>query len=175
MARGKHRRPVAPQPFWAPPPVLAYPAPPLPSPAPSVTISVLGSKNSTVARAVVTKLTKDWSGQEYVFEAAESSKREQGDVFDPVTGELLALARTFQRLSRQLFSEGSRRVKASTEAQEAARKASEEKRSKTGTPTGRTKEEWDAIQRERAEMAARHLVPPGFLAELLREADPGRK
>ena len=106
MSRGKHRRPVAPQ----------------PNPAPSVTVSVLGSKNSTVARAVVTKLTKDWTGQEYGFEAAESSKREKGDVFDPVTGELLALSRAFQRLSRDLASEANKRVKASTEAQQKARR-----------------------------------------------------
>jgi hypothetical protein len=141
-----------------------------------VTISVLGSKNSTVARAVVTKPTKDWSGQEYVFEAAESSKREQGDVFDPVTGELLALARVFQRLSRQLFSEGSKRVKVSTEAQEAALIEAGRKKHAAVTPVKRrTREEWEAMQAVQRELESRTLLPPGFLAELLREADPGRK
>jgi hypothetical protein len=113
MARGKHRRPQPQQEFgYAVPlaPQIAYPAPPFPAPAPSVTLSVLGSKNATVARAQLTKPTKDWLGQEYQFEAAESAKREQGDVFDPKIGEMLAVARALQRLSRQLFSEANKQV-----------------------------------------------------------------
>jgi hypothetical protein len=139
-----------------------------------VTISVLGSKNSTVARAVVTKPTKDWSGQEYVFEAAESSKREQGDVFDPVTGELLALARVFQRLSRQLFSEGSKRVKVSTEAQEAALIEAGRKKHAAVTPVkrrgGRTV---DCCRRKRSPRRSRGRGHGGILpgsTELAQEA-----
>jgi hypothetical protein len=174
---GKHRKPVEPQPFYAaPPPVLAYP--PVPQyidPVPVVAVHVLGAKNATVAKVTVSKYRYDGQGgrEEYKFTAAESSKREQGDVFDAETGELLALARAFQRLSRDLASEANKRVKASTEAQEAARKAAEEKRAKTGTPAGRTKEEWEAMQERRGVVAGRHLITPDFLAELTREQRPG--
>lgn len=137
---GKHRR-LAPQPY--------YPAPPMVAPAPSVTISVLGAKNATVAKVQLHKPAKDWTGQEYLFEVADSSKREQGDVYDAKTGELLALARAFQRLSRELFSEGQRRVKVSTDAQAKARAEAYLKVHEPKEPVRRrTKEEWEEIQRQ---------------------------
>jgi hypothetical protein len=154
--------------------VLAYPAPPPFDASPAVSVQVLGAKNATVAKVTVTKPTRDWSGQEYRFEVRESSKREQGDVSDAETGELLALARAFQRLSRQLFSEANKRVKAGVAAQDAAREEAYRKAREPKQPVKRrTREEWEAIQQR--ELAARHLVPPGFLAEILREADPGGK
>jgi hypothetical protein len=162
MARGKHRRPepnygqlVAPQ--------IAYPAPPPffgPAPGPGLTIQVLGAKNATVAKVQLTKPTEDWSGQQYRFEVAESAKREQGDVFDPETGEKLALARAFQRLSRDLFSDAAQRVRDSVAEQERQEAERERRREAARKPVKRrTREEWEAMQRAR-------LVPQEFEQDL---------
>ncbi len=154
MARGKHRKPV----FIAPPP---QPFQDLPA-VPSVSVSVLGSKNATVAKVRLAKPTADWMVQEYQFEVAESSKREQGDVFDPVTGELLALGRAFQRLSRQLFSEAGKRVRESVAEQERLEAERERKAEAAKKPVKRrTKEEWEAMRAEKG-----YMIPPGFAEEL---------
>ena len=157
MARGKHRRPehqkyVYQDYIQAPPPVAAYPPVPY-EPKPVVNIDVLGAKNATVARVTLAK-HKDWTaaGTVFKFEAAESAKREQGDVSDPLTGELLALGRAFQRLSRDLFREGHKRVRKAAEEKAAAEEAAEAKARHLPVEVHRrTREEWEAIQQQRYE------------------------
>lgn len=149
MPKGNRRKPWQDQVLtYAPPPV----APPPYEPKPFLNVEVLGSKNSTVAKVTLARHA-DWNAGStvYRFEAADSSKREQGDVFDPVTGEMLALGRALQRISRELFSEANKRVKVSTEAQLKARQAAYDKARAAKKPVHRrTKEEWDEIQRQRA-------------------------
>lgn len=164
---GKHSRrrqydPAIPeQNFIAPlPPAFAVPY----DPGPAVQIQVLGSKNATVAKVKLSKTR--WGGGppevQYEFEVAEAAKREQGDVSDPRTGEVLALARAFQRLSRELFTEGNRRVKASSEAQAQADRAAILRREAVRRPVRRrTKEEWDAMQQQKArEKGQTFYYPP---------------
>ncbi len=152
--KNRRRRPVAPQypRIQAPAPYQAFAPPQYVDPVPVISLNVLGAKNATVAKAVLSKYR--WDGisgsMDYQYEAAESSKREQGDVYDQETGEMLALARVLQRISRDLFSEAGKRVKESTEKQEALRKAAElKKASPPRSVKGRTREEWERIQAER--------------------------
>ena len=152
---GKHRKPFREQPiqaFMAPPPVAAYPPVPY-APKASVNVEVLGAKNATVAKVTLSRHA-DWTaGSEvYRFEAAEASKREQGDVSDAEIGELLALGRAFQRLSRDLFREGHKRVRKASEARAAAEEAAEAKARHLPVEVHRrTREEWEAIQQQRYE------------------------
>ncbi len=143
------------------------PLPPPPQyidPVPVVTLSVLGAKNATVAKAHLSKYRWDGQGGEmlYEFTAADSSKREQGDQYDAETGELLALARTLQRLSRDLFSEADKRVKAAALEQERLEAERERKAEEAKKPVKRrTREEWEALQATPA-----RVIPQAFLDEL---------
>ena len=113
-------------------------------------IQTLSAKNATVARIVVSKTT-DWNkGQDYVFEAADSAKREQGDRYDPEAGELLAMGRAFQRLGREMVSQGNKRVQnvLDDQAEQSAR-AEERREAKTRPVKRRTREQWEEIQRQR--------------------------
>lgn len=131
-----------------------YPQPPMPyAPKAQVNVEVLGAKNATVAKLTLSRHA-DWtaSSEVYRFEAAEASKREQGDVSDAEIGELLALGRAFQRLSRDLFREGHKRVRKASEARAAAEVAARAKR--LGPPKvvqHRPLEEWEKIQQQRYE------------------------
>ena len=71
-----------------------------------------------------------------VFRGSGASKRERGDKHDPVTGELLAVARAFDEAAARLFREARSRIRAQDNEQQ--QKA-----------TRRTKEEWEAIQEGR--------------------------
>ena len=153
---GKHRKPFR-QPQFNPgqalvpqPPVLAYPPMPY-APKANVHVEVLGAKNATVAKVTLSRHA-DWtaSSEVYRFEAAEASKREQGDVSDSEIGELLALGRAFQRLSRDLFREGHKRVRKASEARAAAEEAAEAKARHLPVEVHRrTREEWEEIQQKR--------------------------
>ncbi len=155
MARGKHRKPQTFDSAYE----LAVPAT---SPSPPVHIQLLGSNTATVVHAQLIRPRDDWSGEKYRFEAAESAKREQGDVYDPETGEKLALARALQRLSRDLFSDVAKRVRESVAEQERLTAEAEKRREAAKTPVKRrTREEWEAMQSAR-------MVPLEF-EEQLRE------
>lgn len=156
--RSKNRIPEA---AYAPYPVPMAPAVPFPA-NPNVSVQTLGSKNATVAKVLVSKPTPDWQGQVYSYEASESAKREQGDRYDPETGELIAMGRAFQRLGRQMIRDGNRRVQELIAEQELAQVRKSKPQS-----YHRTREEWEQIQRERsqagAEQIARNLGLKNFI------------
>lgn len=131
-----------------------YPQPPMPfAPKAQVNVEVLGAKNATVAKLTLSRHA-DWTAtsEVYRFEAAEASKREQGDVSDAEIGELLALGRAFQRLSRDLFREGHKRVRKATEARAAAEEAARVKKMMPPKVVQhRPLEEWEKIQQQRYE------------------------
>src|ERR1700733_6164918 len=86
---------------------LAPPAPFLPPasvpPFAHVNVQVLHDRNASVANVqVVKRTTRHYEPPEYEYQGSGSAKREKGDVHDETTGELLALARAFEALSRQL-------------------------------------------------------------------------
>lgn len=142
-----YRNMTAPAPVNLVAPVPYYPA------GPSVHIQTLGSKNSTVGKVSVTAVTGWNSAPDYQFEVAESAKREQGDKYDPVTGELIALGRAFQKLGRRMVSEGSKRVQALADE----RAHEQVKRSRPQT-YHRTREEWEAIQAQRRQEGAEQIA-----------------
>jgi hypothetical protein len=147
-AHGGHTVNQFPQPGYAVPPVPMAPAPQYPPAAPQVIVQALQAKNASVAKVTVQKIdwNKGWE-PEYKFEVSESAKREQGDVYDPLTGELMSQGRAFQRLGREMITEANKRVKADVQA----RAEAEERKNQPKRPVHRrTREEWEAIQRHRA-------------------------
>jgi Domain of unknown function (DUF1876) len=116
---------------------------------PFVGIQVLHDKNASVVNLQLDKYGT------YSFRSSGSSKREQGDVHDEVIGELIASARAYQSLARQLMSEATKRVNASTAAQEEARRRAQEKREAAKRPVKRrSKREWEDMQKRRAKEEA---------------------
>lgn len=162
--RNRRRRSLAaPDTNWVYPEWSQVPAPLVPR---AVTEAhTLQDKNATVAKVSVRK--QDWSNEHglsatYAFEATGSAKREQGDRFDPVTGELLALARAYERLSRQVQAEAAKRVNRLTYEQDQADRAKLMKRLTSPKPVHRrTREEWEAMQKA-------SLVPPAFREQAAR-------
>lgn len=151
-AQAKQPIPQAPMPYYAPIPV---PSPPHAEPTPVATVRLLQDKNASVARVDLSKL--NWTDNdgyhppatEYSFVASGSTKREQGDRFDPRTGEMLALGRAFQRLSRQLLAEGNRRVREMTKIQQQEAEDRVAKKERVAKPVHRrTREEWEALQHQ---------------------------
>jgi hypothetical protein len=125
------------------------PIPQYPPAAPQVIVQALQAKNASVAKVTVVK--NDWNKlgwePEYKFEVSESAKREQGDVYDPLTGELMSQGRAFQRLGREMVNEANKRVKADVQA----RAEAEARKNQPKRPVHRrTREEWEAIQIQRA-------------------------
>jgi hypothetical protein len=146
-------QPIPVQNYYAPPQV------PVPFAAfPTAAVQTLSAKNATVAKVVVSKTTDYTRGPDYQFEAGDSAKREQGDVYDPQTGELLAMGRAFQKLGRAMTSEGNKRVQASVAEQAALRARREQPKQPVHR---RTREEWEALQRisqqAKNELLARNL------------------
>jgi len=122
-------------------PISAYAQP---EARPFVGVQALHDKNASVVNLQLDKYGL------YAFKASGSAKREQGDVHDETIGELIAAARAFQSLSRQLMSEATKRVNASTKAQAAAKQRAQEKREAAKRPVKRrTREEWERLQKER--------------------------
>lgn len=118
---------------------------------PVVSVQSLSAKNATVAKVAVTKNPYEVAGPTYKFEAADSAKREQGDRYDPVAGELLSLGRAFQDLGQQMVSAGNERVSNVVEQQlEERRRALQRRLAKAEPPRRRTREEWEAMQEARA-------------------------
>jgi hypothetical protein len=103
-----------PQPHYAYPtayaqPVAAYPQPQkLADPYQQASARILQDRNATVAKVSVDQTSSFDFGTppDFSFIATGSSKREQGDRFNPRTGELLALSRAYLNLSRQLYAAG---------------------------------------------------------------------
>jgi uncharacterized protein DUF1876 len=142
------------------------PPPPPGSAAPYAAVQVLHDKNASVAHVSLSR-SRGRETPDYYLKGTGASKRERGDVHDEVTGEMLALSRALTDLARQLQSEAARRVKASTEAQYAAQLRALEKREAAKRPVKRrTKEEWEAMQREQAG------YPPGTFHVNLGAATP---
>lgn len=67
---------------------------------------LLQDRNATVAEVTVSQHSSYDFGvdPDFQFKATGSSKREQGDRFNPRTGELISLSRAYLKLSRQLMS-----------------------------------------------------------------------
>ena len=158
MPRNRNRRDR-----YVPPPE-AYAPVSMPVPAPvflpqvSVGVQTLGSKNATVARVTLTRPGEDcWSAPVYQFEASESAKREQGDKYDPQTGELLALSRAFTRLGRQMASEANKRVQAMVDEKNQASLNRLMKAHKAPVHR-RTREEWEQIQAQRGQAGAEQIA-----------------
>jgi hypothetical protein len=152
MPKGR-RRAVSQYP--QPVPYAPYPVPVTPQPqqyppaAPQVIVQALQAKNASVAKVTVIK--NDWNKlgwePEYKFEVSEAAKREQGDVYDPLTGELMSQGRAFQRLGREMVAEANKRVRADVQT----RAEAEARKNQPKRPVHRrTREEWEAIQRHRA-------------------------
>jgi hypothetical protein len=160
MVSKSKRHPKQPIPAYAYPqfpPQFApvpQPYPPLLPPGYStgVNFSAMHDKNASVVNVVVTSRPFDYSQPvRFEFKASGSSKREQGDVHDEEIGELIAAARAFQSLSRQLMSEATKRVNASTKAQAAAKQRAQEKREAAKRPVKRrTRREWEELQKKQA-------------------------
>lgn len=131
------------KPFTFPPAVQA------PDPRPAASVITLLDKNASVAHAQVNKWSSDFNAPaRYNFKVSGSSKREQGDVYDEDTGEILALAKAFQKLSQEMFSEASRRVEVLAAEQEKALVRSAERKLRKSQPPkpGRPREEWEAMK-----------------------------
>lgn len=146
----RHPKQPIPANYYAPQPVPAFfPAPPILPAAPMVTTQALHDKNASVVNVQVAKRSAEqYYPALYEFKASGSSKREQGDVHDEEIGELIAAARAFQSLSRQLMSEATKRVNASTKAQWAAAERARQKREAAKKPIKRrSKAEWEKMQK----------------------------
>lgn len=147
-------------------PAYLTPAPPAPvfgfydasAHVPSVYASALHDRNASVVSLRLVRATPNFGPLLYEYKASGSSKREKGDVHDEMTGELIALARALEDLSRQLLSDAGKRVKASAAAGQKQRERIEEKRAKALLPPRhRTLGEWQALQ-ERAAAAQSALT-----------------
>jgi hypothetical protein len=156
--RRRNLRPGQPQVFQAPPPQASYPYPPA-NFGPSVSAQVLQDKNASVAKVTITKVTNLAKGPDYQIEVTGSAKREHGDRHDPVTGEMLALARALQSAARQLNSAAGARVTQAMEEQRAAEAAKAAAKEKAKTPPRkRTREEWEAILEKRSQEGAEQIA-----------------
>lgn len=122
-----------------------------------VSVQALQDKNASVAWVSISRNGWDLP-PDYAFEASGSAKREQGDRYDPVTGELLALARAFKRLARELESEGNKRVRAM--AEQAATDRARVNKPKQPV-VRRTREEWLRMQRDTAGISSDGSGGPG--------------
>jgi len=109
-------------------------------PVPMVIVVMLAARNATVVQVSASKFTE--TGLVYEFVAADSAKREQGDVYDPLTGELLATGRAFQRLGRDMIRAAGKRVRASSAKQDVPRCWPRPR----AQAQHRTLTEWKAIQ-----------------------------
>lgn len=143
------RRPVPQVPGY--PDALLLPPAPVPftfREPPRAHVEVLQAKNASVAKVTVQRTTDYSKGPDYVFEAAESTKREQGDRYDQMTGELLAVGRALQRAGRDMVHAGNRRVQdLVAEQEESRRRSAERAEAKVRPVKRRTREEWEAMQR----------------------------
>lgn len=155
--RRRRRRPIAP-PYTPPQPFpFAYPAVPQP-PAfkepPRASVQVLRDKNATVANVTVSQMTDYTRGPDYTFETSGSTKREQGDRYDPQTGDLMAIGRALRNAGNEMITEANRRVQEIVEDQaEERRRALQRRLAKAEPPKRRTREEWERIQRIRKNAA----------------------
>jgi Rv2632c-like len=129
----KAERPVQAVQYQVPAPVPSVPYTPFPSQLPSTyrstSATVMGNGDATVAQVGYSLQAGD-PHDPYLppktFTGSGASKRERGDDHDPVTGELLAVARAYQELSARLFREARGRVK----AQDSERKQREHRRTR---------------------------------------------
>lgn len=148
--RRRRRRPIAP-PYT--PPQSFYAAVPVPQPPafkepPRASVQVLRDKNATVANVTVSQMTDYTRGPDYTFETSGSTKREQGDRYDPQTGDLMAIGRALRNAGNEMITEANRRVQAIVEDQaEERRRAAERRENKSKPVKRRTRAEWEAMQR----------------------------
>jgi hypothetical protein len=149
---GCHEQSAPTRVFQYPVPQPFIPAPPYPSA--HVSVQVLHDRNASVANVSLAKRTAaQYDPPAYEYEASGAAKREPKDVRDDDIGELLALARAFGDLSRQLQREAARKVKASAKAENENHERLAAKRAKAATPpVHRTFAEWLEIQ-ARAQVA----------------------
>jgi hypothetical protein len=158
--RRRRRAPIAPQvqapyPFYQPP----YPQVPAFKEPPRASVSVLRDKNATVANVSVSQMTDYNKGHDYLFEASGSTKREQGDRYDPQTGDLMAIGRALRNAGNDMITEANKRVSQIVADQaEERRRAAERRENKTKPVQRRTREEWERVQRiRRNQQLARNL------------------
>lgn len=147
---------VYPTPVFQPPVPVPYPD----KPSAMVSIQVLQDKNASVAKV---RLQRDnswnYGDTAYTYEVTGSAKREQGDRYEPLTGEKLALARTFQELADALRRDASAEVnRIVAEDAEMRRRAAERKARKGQPQKHKPREQWEAEQRERQQAANAKLA-----------------
>lgn len=150
MPNPKHKRQHRPDyPNYA----FAYPVPQAPAPTafkepPRASVSVLRDKNATVANVTVSQVTDYTKGPDYTFETSGSTKREQGDRYDPQTGDLMAIGRALRNAGNEMIREANKRVADIVAEQAEIHRRSAERRENKGKPVNRrTKEEWERAQR----------------------------
>jgi hypothetical protein len=173
-AKRHAKQPIPASAYYAPyPPAVPVAAPVFPGSSYRVAqINVLHDKNASVANVEFSRHDADqYYPAVYEFKTSGSSKREQGDVYDETIGELIASARAFQSLARQLMSEATKRVNASTAAQAEAKRRAEQKREAAKKPIKRrTKREWEEIQKRRAQLEAKAEAQTGVLGGTIERA-----
>lgn len=177
--RRRRAKRVLPDPYpFAYPPVQAYP-PPVPvvpnnAPPPSLSVQVLQDKNASVAKVVLNRLAgyNYGDGNVYNYEVTGSAKREQGDRYDPVTGEKLALARTFQELADELRRDANKAVNELVrEREEAQIRAAERKARKAKPQIHKPREVWERQQQER-QLAANARLARNLGLKIMDSATP---
>jgi hypothetical protein len=137
----------------APAPVSFPFAPPVHQ-TPTVFVQTLQAKNASVANVTVSKPGDSWENPaRWEFKSDGSAKREQGDRFDPETGEMLAVGRALVEAGEKMVREANKRVQASIEQQAAERQRAVERRNnKTRPVRHRTLAEWEAVKVHREEV-----------------------
>lgn len=177
MSKPRRRRYTPPQPQVYP---FAYPSAPVPQvPAfkepPRASVQVLRDKNATVANVTVSQVTDYTKGPDYTFETSGSTKREQGDRYDPQTGDLLAIGRAMRNAGNEMIREANKRVAdLVTEQQEVRDRAAQRRANKAKPVKRRTKAEWDTLQRRNQDLkhealawgASREITDAEVLAKL---------
>ena len=143
MAKQNKKQPLPegyePEDFYAPPPVpaqmpyapqpipVSYPKAPYVTPYRQSLANVMMTGDAAVAEVSYSLPPSSSAGPfARTFTGKGTSKRERGDSHDPVTGEVLAMARAYEELAARLHREARKRVK----AQDAERRQQEIRKAK---------------------------------------------
>lgn len=155
--RSRVQYPAQPYPHQA----FVAPAPIVPdhAPAANVSVQVLQDKNASVAK-VTLRRDNSWDygdGRAYDYTVTGSAKREQGDRYDPVTGEKLALARTFQELADKLRRDANQAVNQIVREDAEMHRRAAERKARKGKP-----QQHKPLEQYQKELAARQGVRVPF-------------
>ena len=142
-----HMVPMPPQSFG----FVPAPAPPLPPVTHRLsTANMMSTSDAAVAKVsyeIPPEPGKTW-GLPRRFEGSGTSKRERGDSHDPLTGEVLAMARAYEELAARLHRFARGRIK----AQDSERRQREIRKSKEAQKAEQAVESIDVTQLVGAEL-----------------------